>query len=192
MFWQNPEPFYNFTIEPELCCVVLERAQSDWGRDSACSFQEAEGRSWKAAAELLLHVNGHGQDLELGFSKQKSFEWNWGWFQRLFSRTVFANSCWKMSVLWSYHFSTHKYTFLSQTDWPAVRLHAHHIATGSRGTSLLLHAYSVCIAQNHAIVVGLGSITCAHTAYNKPRSCRTLACTGILWCDFSLRIDQTI
>lgn len=61
-----------FITEPELCCVVLERAQSDWGRDSACSFQEAEGRSWKAAAELLLHVNGHGQDLDLGFSKQKA------------------------------------------------------------------------------------------------------------------------
>lgn len=26
------------------------------------SFQEGEGRPWKATAEQLLHVNGHGQD----------------------------------------------------------------------------------------------------------------------------------
>lgn len=91
-----------------------------------------------------------------------------------------------------YRFSNHNYVFLSQTDWLAVRLHAHHIATGSRGTSLLLHAYSACVAQNHAIVVDLGSITCAHTAYNKPWSCRTLACTRTLWRNFSLRLDQNI
>lgn len=33
------------------------------------SFQEAKGRSWKATAEQLLHVNGHGQD----FTVVKSF-----------------------------------------------------------------------------------------------------------------------
>lgn len=73
LFWQNPESFYTSTNEPELWCIVLEREQSDRRGTLLPSFQEVEGRSWKATTEQLLHVNGHAQDFRVGIFKKRMF-----------------------------------------------------------------------------------------------------------------------
>lgn len=65
-------------------------------------------------------------------------------------------------MVWSWHLGCQKCVLLSQAGWPTDQLHAHHTSTGSRGTSLPLHVYSACLAQNHAIVVGSGQC-CALT-----------------------------
>lgn len=149
--------------EGGLCFPPSRRLKGDHGKLQPNSF---------------CMLMGMPRTLELGFSKKGCFEWNRGWFQCLLSKPPFANTRCEPKVLWSRRFGCQKCVLLSQTDWPPVQLHAHHISTGSHGTSLLLHAYSACITQNHAIVVeDWHTHARTHTVCNMPKACRTFACT---------------
>lgn len=63
------------------------------------SFQEAEGRSWKATAEQLLHVNGHDQDFTVVIFKTEGAQPSSEAKADFNAQTPFANPHCKLSGL---------------------------------------------------------------------------------------------